>query len=691
MVDARAHRSDPGLAAAPVTKVLNKSIRSKLIAGTLIILLSIVGLLTYVIAKSAAESLEEESQSQLSQLLDQSATILSTFMDANTATLELWASEPLVHSVANDPALGAIFSLGLSDYFDTHVSALPWVENIVLTKDQQVAYTHFDTPLSATFPQIAGALLDLSADGVAAFDQAAFLPDEPKGLIAIRRPLAHGPEGHDDAHILLLIDLDTVQQTLFSQLKTGKHGFLSLVAELDLPEQAGVWAPALAIGDDAEQDEFQRASDEGLLRTDFGDSYSSIMLGSRRLAESPLALVGVSALRDVREPVDKLIYFSIICGALAAVVGVASIFFLTGRITAPIRELTVKAHELAADHLASDVATSAPHGPAHGSALYSSPSGFGKFSGDDEVGELASVFHLLDKRTAELEQANALLEDRNHKIDNAMHALQDTQDKLVDNLDRLGRELAAARELQMGMVPSKFPAVSDQQPVDIYALMEPAREVGGDLYDFFYVDDDTLCFLLGDVADKGTSAALYMARTLSLVRLAVAQWREATGQIPSVEQIMRSVNRDLCQNNTSRMFVTLFLGLMDTKSGQVRFANAGHTIPYLLRKQGDAQPISDQRPNAPLGIDPRCAYRGLSVALTPGTTLILYSDGIPEAANPSGEHFAYRRLHHCLSILPSLRSKEAVMAIKSDVAEYVAGADASDDISLMALRWRPEG
>ena len=90
---------------------------------------------------------------------------------------------------------------------------------------------------------------------------------------------------------------------------------------------------------------------------------------------------------------------------------------------------------------------------------------------------------------------------------------------------------------------------------------------------------------MGDVADKGTSAALFMARTLSLIRFAVAQWREATGQTPNVEQIMHSVNRELCQNNRSRMFVTLFLGLLDVRSGALQFANAGHIMPYVLQQR----------------------------------------------------------------------------------------------------------
>ena len=123
---------------------------------------------------------------------------------------------------------------------------------------------------------------------------------------------------------------------------------------------------------------------------------------------------------------------------------------------------------------------------------------------------------------------------------------------------------------------------------------------------------------------------------------------------------MRSVNRDLCMNNESRMFVMLFLGLLDIKTGEVQFANAGHVIPYLLTSPGTLGPITDRRPNAPLGINAKCEYAEGRIQLQAGTTLLLYSDGIPEAAAPSGEHYTSRRLRHSLANMTSIGSEDAI-------------------------------
>lgn len=669
---------------------LNRSIRSKLIVGALIVLLLIVGALTFVIARNAASLMEKESRNQLAQLLEQSTTILSSFLNANSANLELWAGEPLVHSVANDPALGAIFALGLNDYFDTHVSNKPWVKNIVLIKNEEVAYAQFDSPLFETDSAILRRLMALAFEGTAALNLNAVASDVDEGVVVMMRPLADETGSQEDSYILLLLDLTLIQETLFGQVKVGRNGFLTLAAELNLPKEHGLWLPPLNIEGETERAEFLAAHEQELLATRGERGFDSILIDHRRVQGSPLTVVGVAALRDVREPVTNFVYFAIACGLLASVIGIASIYFLSGRITAPIRELTAKAHEFASNRLKTEMLEASQGTAAKKQEVaVASVAGFDQFAGGDEVGELASVFRLLDERTAQLEQANSLLGIRNREIDEAMQTLQQTQNDLVTNLNRLERELAAARQLQLGMVPTLFPAVTSTQPVDIHALMEPAREVGGDLYDFFYADDDTLCFLLGDVADKGTSAALFMARTLSLIRFAVAQWNETTGQRPSVEQVMHSVNRELCQNNRSRMFVTLFLGLLNVRTGALEFANAGHIMPYVLRPGDNANLISTGPPNAPLGVTPNCQYRFMSLAIEPETTLFLYSDGIPEAVNLSGELYSQDRLRTNLATMHEQSSKDAIQGIKLDLDQFVGTAEQFDDVTLLSLKWRP--
>ena len=142
-------------------------------------------------------------------------------------------------------------------------------------------------------------------------------------------------------------------------------------------------------------------------------------------------------------------------------------------------------------------------------------------------------------------------------------ALKQGEILLREAFDRINQELAAARQLQLSMVPRHFPAWSEAQPIEIQAVMEPAREVGGDLYDFFLAAPGKFCFVVGDVSGKGTAAALFMARTRSLVRATVALWHQTAGEVPAPSAIVQAVNRELCLDNSERMFVTVFLATLD--------------------------------------------------------------------------------------------------------------------------------
>jgi sigma-B regulation protein RsbU (phosphoserine phosphatase) len=159
------------------------------------------------------------------------------------------------------------------------------------------------------------------------------------------------------------------------------------------------------------------------------------------------------------------------------------------------------------------------------------------------------------------------------------------RDEIDAHLARLQEELDAARRLQMAMVPQSFPAPSSDFPIDLCASMEPAREVGGDLYDFFLTEDGMLCFLVGDVSGKGMAAALFMARTKSLIRIATDLMRSRQGPSAAPAEIIARVNRELCQNNSDMMFVTLFFGMLRPTSGELEFCNAGHNAPYRLNGQ----------------------------------------------------------------------------------------------------------
>ena len=219
-------------------------------------------------------------------------------------------------------------------------------------------------------------------------------------------------------------------------------------------------------------------------------------------------------------------------------------------------------------------------------------------------------------------------------------------DQVNAHLFRLEQELEAARDLQMSMLPQVFPLPVRQCPVDVWGLVHPAREVGGDLYDFFTIGDGSLCFFVGDVSGKGMPAALFMARTKSLIRIATELMREREGAAASPADIIGRVNRELCQNNNDMMFVTLFFGMLSPETGEVLYCNAGHNPPYRVNG-GKPQAIEDAH-GLTLGIRPQATYQTGSLVLAPGETLYLYSDGVTEAHDPDDNLFCEHRLEAVL-------------------------------------------
>ena len=263
-------------------------------------------------------------------------------------------------------------------------------------------------------------------------------------------------------------------------------------------------------------------------------------------------------------------------------------------------------------------------------------------------------------------------------------------DEVSASLARLARELDAARTLQLGMLPRAFPQWSPAQPVHVHALMEPAREVGGDLYDCFSVDARTFCFLVGDVSDKGAPAAMFMARTRSLVRMAVDLCgRLAPDEARSPAAIATTVNAELYQNNDARMFVTLFLGFLDTTSGTLTCVNAGHPPPFVLPATGEIMRCRSA-PQIPLGIRRAVQYRDDRIPLSASDLVFVYSDGVPEATNPAGELLGFERMAARLTAHRSDSPQSLVTVMKAEVDGFAASAPKADDVTMLALRWSPE-
>jgi len=258
------------------------------------------------------------------------------------------------------------------------------------------------------------------------------------------------------------------------------------------------------------------------------------------------------------------------------------------------------------------------------------------------------------------------------------------RDQVDAHLARLEEELEAARRLQMAMVPQSFPMPSTEFPVDIYASMEPAREVGGDLYDFFMTEDGTLCFLVGDVSGKGMPAALFMARAKSLIRIATELMRSRHGAAAGPAEIIARVNRELCQDNSDLMFVTLFFAMFAPHSGVLEYCNAGHNAPYRLNAT-TVETIEGAK-GIILGVRADAAYETRRLSLAPGETVYVFTDGVTEANNVTEELFSEARLEAVLRAAAGFSACDIVRAVGEAVRGFVGAALPFDDITMMAVR-----
>jgi len=247
-----------------------------------------------------------------------------------------------------------------------------------------------------------------------------------------------------------------------------------------------------------------------------------------------------------------------------------------------------------------------------------------------------------------------------------------------EQLTAIHRELDTARTIQHSLLPRTFPPFPDRTDFDIHAQMTSARAVGGDFFDFFLIDDDHLGIVIGDVSGKGTPAALYMAMTHTHVKTVALR---GTGP----EECMAEVNRILRKDNASSMFATCFYGILNTRTGELRYSSAGHNPPYRIGSGGRIIPL-DPKGGTPLGMLPRREYEGASAQLDPGDGLFLYTDGVPEANNPELEDFTNERLEEVLRDAATLCSRGIIDSVNSRLLAFTAGAPQSDDITMVSVR-----
>lgn len=246
-------------------------------------------------------------------------------------------------------------------------------------------------------------------------------------------------------------------------------------------------------------------------------------------------------------------------------------------------------------------------------------------------------------------------------------------------LESIKSDLAIASEIQKAILPRVFPPFpSLVNDIDIYASMSPAKDVGGDFYDFFQIDDERIGFVIADVSGKGVPASLFMAVSRTLLR--------ATGVrgIPSAECI-NSVNKLLCNESLDSMFVTMFYGIYNINTGMVDYTNAGHNPPYLLHRNNEVEALPLSK-NFIVGVFDDFVYTSSSLTLTPGDSLVLYTDGVTEAFNEQKNMFGEKGLENTLKAVSSTNSKAIIETISEKLKEFVCNEPQSDDITMLVLK-----
>lgn len=258
---------------------------------------------------------------------------------------------------------------------------------------------------------------------------------------------------------------------------------------------------------------------------------------------------------------------------------------------------------------------------------------------------------------------------------NKLREAYDQLEETTKSKERIDSELRIARNIQMGMVPSKFPAFPDRDDIDLYGLMVPAKEVGGDFYDFF-LQDNTLYLCLGDVSGKGVPASMMMSVAVNLFRT-VAK----SGVAP--EQVATTLNETLSIDNHNGMFITMFIGKIDLQTGVMAYCNAGHTLPVL-----DNDFLKVNETNVPLGLWPEYSFIGERVEDISGKTLLIYSDGLNEAENVNQEQYGDDRLLNVMNTckVQDASIRQTIEQIQQDLDRYVNGAQQSDDFTMLCVR-----
>ena len=307
------------------------------------------------------------------------------------------------------------------------------------------------------------------------------------------------------------------------------------------------------------------------------------------------------------------------------------------------------------------------------------------------AGRIVKPIEKMTKRIAEIKEGDTFKMEKEYQTKDEIEVLAQafeaisakTKQYIIDitnitkEKERIGTELELAKNIQADMLPSIFPPFPDKPDFDIYATMSPAKEVGGDFYDFFLVDDDHLAMVMADVSGKGIPAALFMMMSKILINNFAMQ-----GYSP--KEVLEKTNDMICKSNKEEMFVTVWFGLLEISTGKITAANAGHEYPMIKQPDGKFELFKDKHGFVIGGMD-GMKYKEYEITLQKGGKIFLYTDGVPEATNTNNELFGTDRMLDVLNRDPDIQPAQMLGEMRKAVDEFVGEASQFDDLTMLGL------
>ena len=373
--------------------------------------------------------------------------------------------------------------------------------------------------------------------------------------------------------------------------------------------------------------------------------WTAISVVEKDLTEAPTNLmleeydrINTEARENYKEAQAKLMILSSILVGLIMIAGVIVTLILADRIVKPIESMTQDIIE----------------GSNSGKLFEMKPI----YNTNDEIEILAESFDDLSKKTKQ-------------------YITEITQ--ITKESERISTELTLATQIQASMLPHDFPPFPDRSEFDLYAVMDPAREVGGDFYDYYLIDDDHLALLVADVSGKGIPAALFM-----MISKTILQSCAMLGKSPA--EVLDKTNQALCTNNLVEMFVTVWIGILEISTGKLLAANAGHEYPVLRRAGGKFEVFKDKHSLA-VGAMDTTVYHEYELDLKKGDKLFIYTDGVPEATDADDNMFGTERMLDALNADPDADPETLLKSVKQAVSDFVKDAEQFDDLTMLGFEY----